>query len=350
MPRLAEYEDDVYAITKAYFVRGTLLDRTFFRLAVGFTSVEELAERLRSTRYARYLGSERVLRAKDLERILVGSLIELHYRLMRLYSASGVLTALFERYTSWDVKTVLKGKAVGQPYEQLLEGLYMRAEELLGRRDLIVRAAAAKDLGGAVMGFSGTEYYEVAQEGLKLYESSGDPASFDLAVDRFTVEGVARVAISEGDDDDSTYMGRLVLSMVDEYNLGLALRHASIGIPATQAVGLLLPRGNLYLPSDQLRRLMSEGAPPASYADLLRRTPYGPHLKGEDVNSILGAVSSFRLRAADAAWAASPVEPPVLVALIFLVENEVRNLAAVAFGIENGVQKDEIYSLLRFPE
>jgi V/A-type H+-transporting ATPase subunit C len=349
LPRLTEYEDDVYAITKAYFIRGTLLDRTFFKLAVGFTSVEELSERLRSTRYAQSLGNERISRAKDLEKILMGSLMDLHYRLMRLYSGDGVLTALFERYTSWDVKAVLRGKAVGQAYEQILDGLYMRAEELLGRRDLVVRAAAAKDLGGAVMGLSGTEYYDVAQEGLKIYESTGDPASFDIVVDRFTIGGIARIAIRGGEDED-TYVGRLVLSMVDEYNLGLALRHASIGLPATQASQLLITEGNLYLSPDPLRRLMSEGAPPASYADVLRRTPYGAYLKGDDANAVVSSVISFRLHTADGAWAAAAMEPPVLAALVFLVENEVRNLSAIAFGIENGVPKDDIYALLRFPE
>lgn len=349
MPRPAEYDDEVYAVTKAYSIRGTLLDRVFFRLASGFTSVEELAERLRSTRYAQCLGKERISRAKDLEKALVRGLIDLHYRLMRLYSIDGVLTALFGRYTSWDVKAILKGKAAGQGHEQILEGLYMRAEELLGRRDLVARAAAARDLGGAVMGLSGTEYYGVAQEGLKLYEATGDPVSFDIVVDRFTVYGIARAAKGAGEDED-TYVGKIVLSMVDEYNLGVALRHSSIGIPTAQASQLLLTEGNLYLPAESLRRLMSESAPPSSYADLLRRTPYGAYLKEADVNSILGSVASFRLHVADAAWSGNAMEPSVLVALIVLVENEVRNLSAVAFGIENKVPKDEIYALLRFPE
>ncbi|MFP3282474.1 MAG: V-type ATPase subunit [Nitrososphaeria archaeon] len=348
MPGLTEYEDDVYAITKAYFVRGTLLDKTFFKLAVGFTSVEELAERLRATRYGVDIGSEKITGAKEFEKTLMGSLIGLHYRLMRIYSCEGVLDVMFNRYISWDVKAVLRGKAVGQQYERILEGLYMRAEESLGRRDLIVRAAAAKDLGGAVMGLSGTEYYDVAQEGLKIYESTGDPASFDIVIDRFTVENIADIAIKSGEDED-TYMGRLVLSMVDEYNLGLALRYQTIGLPASQAAQLLISRGNLYLSPDPLRRLISEAAQPPSYADLLRRTPYGEHLQGEAAEAVVGSVASFRLHLAEGAWAAAAMECPVLAALVFLVENEVRNLSAIAFGIENRVPKDEIYGLLRFP-
>ncbi len=344
---MAHYDDDVYAITKAYSLRGSLLDRTFFKLASGFTSVEELAERLRSTHYSKSLGGGRITRARDLEKALVAELVDVHYRMLRLYPLDGVLTALFERYTSWDVKTVLKGKAVGQPYEQILDSLYMRAEELLGRRDLVVRAAAAKDLAAAAMGLSGTEYYEVAQEGLKLYESTGDPSSFDVVIDRFTVDNIARAALAAGEDED-TQLGRMVLTMVDEYNLGLALRHQVLGIPAQQAIQLLAVRGNLYLQADSLRRLISEGAQPSSYADLLRRTPYGAYLKGEDVNSLLGSVIGFRLHASELAW--SSAEPLVLVAIIFLLENEVRNLSAVAFGIENGVPRDEIYALLRFPE
>jgi len=349
LPRLTEYDDDVYAMTKAYYYRGTLLDRTFFKLAVGFTGVEELSERLRSTRYGPVLGGVRIASAKQLEKVLMGSLVDLHYRMMRLYSCGGILAALFSRYLSWDVKAVLRGKAVGQQYEQILEALYMRAEELLGRRDMVVRAAASRDLGGAVMGLSGTEYYGVAQEGLKLYESTGDPVAFDLAIDRFTLEGIVD-AVLKGDEDRRSYAGRLALTMVDEYNLGLALRHASVGLQPAQAAGLLLARGSLYLEPDSLRRLMSEAAPPSAYAELIRRTPYGRHLRGEDVDSILESIALFRLHAADAAWATAPMECAVLVALVFLVENEVRNLSAVAFGIENRVPRDRLYELLRLPD
>jgi vacuolar-type H+-ATPase subunit C/Vma6 len=199
------------------------------------------------------------------------------------------------------------------------------------------------------MGLSGTEYYGVAQEGLKLYESTGDPVAFDLAIDRFTLEGIVDVVL-KGDEDRRSYAGRLALTMVDEYNLGLALRHASVGLQPAQAAGLLLARGGLYLEPDSLRRLMSEAAPPSAYAELIRRTPYGRHLRGEDVDSILESIALFRLHAADAAWATAPMECAVLVALIFLVENEVRNLSAVAFGIENRVPRDRLYELLRLPD
>ena len=41
---------------------------------------------------------------------------------------------------------ILKGKALGKSYEKLLPKINLRAEELVGRRDLVVKALVAQDL------------------------------------------------------------------------------------------------------------------------------------------------------------------------------------------------------------
>ena len=42
-------------------------------------------------------------------------------------------------------KIILKGKALGRSYDDLLPKINLRAEELTGRRDIVVRALVAKD-------------------------------------------------------------------------------------------------------------------------------------------------------------------------------------------------------------
>ena len=59
---------------------------------------------------------------------------------------------------------ILKGKALGKSYEELLPKINLRAEELVGRRDLVVKALVAQDLDEAVSVLSGSEFFEQASK------------------------------------------------------------------------------------------------------------------------------------------------------------------------------------------
>src|SRR3712207_6950050 len=55
-----------------------------------------------------------------------------------LFRSSAVLNAYFVKYITLNLKVILKGKAMNKTYEELLPKVNMRAEELVGRRDLAV--------------------------------------------------------------------------------------------------------------------------------------------------------------------------------------------------------------------
>lgn len=341
-------KDIIYPIVKAYFIRSTFLDRTFFDLLSRASSVREIVDRLKTTRYAGYL--EGVVDAKGLEMSLFRSLIDMHFYLLSLYPDERVLRALFSRYISWDVKTVLKGKALGMEYEKILGHVYLRAEELLGRRDLIVRAASTKTLADAVEELSNTEYGEVATRGLRLYGETGDPAVFDLVIDRYTV-GLIVESVSPGKGRDvkkmvpgggfDDYTNELVLSFIDEYNLGLSLRFSDLRLTRLQAQSLLIG-GSPYLNVGKLGKLIKEGASTAEYRALLERTPYSTSIMGEGKDPLLKSILLRRLVLASSTWRKTPLSHPVLVATVLLTENEVRNLSAVTFGVENRLPREEI--------
>ena len=82
--------------------------------------------------------------------------------MVHITGGAGILNAYFIKYITWNLKIVLKGKALGKSYEELLPKVNLRAEELVARRDILVKALVAKNLEEAIAAISGSEFGEDA--------------------------------------------------------------------------------------------------------------------------------------------------------------------------------------------
>lgn len=343
------FKEPLLPLVKAHYYKGLLMDKTDYDALLRSRSLGELVGKLRATRYSRYLPEDvrEVRDARRLEKLVYTGLIEAHYQLMRYYPLDNALRSYYQRYISWDVKVVLKGKATGLTYDELIDHLYMRAEELIGRRDLIVRAASAKTLEESVEELSGTEYYNEAKRALDLYSETRDAAVFDMLIDKATTEFIINSLFPKRPSlvtpvmreyDDTTRL--ILLSLIDEYNLNVALRFKELGLPLARAEELLVEPGFLLDTKelkDSLRREGYDGV-----VNYLATTRYSKFALGRGRVEALKAPLLYRLDLAKNSWYKSPMTHSILISLIILMENEARNLSAIAFGIENRLPREDV--------
>ena len=132
-----------------------------------------------------------------------------------------MLSAYFTKHIIWNLKLILKGKALGKSYEELLPKINLRAEELVGRRDLVVKALVAQDLDEAVAVLSGSEFFEQASKAAARYKEKGDLQLFDIYLDHVFFKTLDKAMKSEAQDPD---IKRVVLVDIDAYNVLAVLR------------------------------------------------------------------------------------------------------------------------------
>ena len=85
--------------------------------------------------------------------------------MLSVTGGSSILSAYFLKHVTWNLKIVLKGKALGKSYDELLPKINLRAEELLGRRDIVVKALVSKTLDEAIGALAGSDFAEDAKSG-----------------------------------------------------------------------------------------------------------------------------------------------------------------------------------------
>ena len=111
---------------------------------------------------------------------------------------------------------ILKGKALGKSYEELLPKINLRAEELVGRRDLVVKALVAQDFDEAVSVLSGSEFFEQASKAAAAYKEKKDLRLFDIYLDHVFYKTLDKAMKSEAQDPD---IKRVVSVDIDSYNV-----------------------------------------------------------------------------------------------------------------------------------
>ena len=174
----------IYVGTKAFALRGSLLDAAAIQKLAEATSLDEQVNRLRSTQYAdSFSNLSPPNTARRIELALRERMAVVHRSITQGAGKYGILQLYYLKYIAWDLKLALKARALNRSYEETVEYLDMKAEELVGRRDLIIKVLSAKDVNEAVTMLSGSEFHEDAEKALSAYSSKGEIRFFDVYID-----------------------------------------------------------------------------------------------------------------------------------------------------------------------
>jgi V/A-type H+-transporting ATPase subunit C len=349
-------QDDVFVFVKAYASRGSLLSRAFLEELANSRSVDEMAAKLKATAYGEQLTSVAGgMSARRLESMLRSSLSVFNYELIKYYKKPGFLQGYFERNLSWNLKVAVKGKAMGLSYEDLSDVIVLRAEELAGRRDLIVRILSAANLEQVVALLSDSDVKPFLAQAMAAYRQSRDVSVFDLYIDRYTLgKLVEAFAPKKGRlrrlyGKPNAVVKALVAADVDSFDILAVLRSKWLELPESKARELLITP-SFFIEPEILERMLSANTVQAAAAALShsvyrKMVPATAAPEGL-IGGIEEAFYKKALITAKRTFSSQPMSEPILLGALKAKEVEVRNLSTIAFGLEVGLQPSAIIAKL----
>jgi V/A-type H+-transporting ATPase subunit C len=345
-----------YIGTRAAALKGTLLDAGTLEKLAEAQSLDELVNRLRSTPYATALGKlQPPLTARKLELALRERLADAQFLLTRAAGKYDVIKLYFLKSVSWDLKSALKAKALGRSYEESMEYLDMHSEELLGRRDLIVKVLSAKDLQEAASLLSGTEFGRDVESAVAAFNARGEVRFFDIYIDHTVLSKIAKAyssnskLYSSGRGADVAGIGDMVSLDIDAYNILSVLRAKLWGLSEAETRALIVTP--TFRAQMQLLQRMASTESTTEAAKLVEGLYGIPQLTGggeQAIDEIEDALEKESASMAKAAFVWQGLGPADALAVVKLIEFEVGNLAAIAIGVEAHLPPKNVISKLRF--
>ena len=317
--------------------------------------MDELVNRLRSTPYVDALsGMSAPFNARRIELALHERLAVVHHSITQGAGRYGILEQYYLKNIAWDLKLALKARALGRSYETTLEYLDMKAEELVGRRDLIVKVLSARDVNEAVTMLSGTEFFADAEKALANYSSKGEIRFFDIYIDHAVLSGISkeyalnpRLYASKSADVNGV---RDIVSLdVDAYNVLSILRAKLWGLTESDVQELIIiPARRIQIPTlTSMASADSVGEAVKLIESAYRFTLQGAQNDEELIDLVEDGFANQLRQTATLAFVWQGLSPGTILALIKLLEFEVSNLAAIAIGVEAGMEPKKIISKLR---
>ncbi|MCV0372935.1 MAG: V-type ATPase subunit [Nitrosarchaeum sp.] len=340
---------NVYASVKSYSQRGKLLKRVDYQTLAESRDLEELMTRIKNTVYGDSITEvQKPYTSQGIESALRGHLAEMHYSIAKTAGDSDILDAYFMKFIISNLKLILKGKVLGKTQEAIETHINLRAEELVKQRDIIIKALVAKDLEEAVASLNSVQFGEEIAKAAALYNERKNIQIFDIYFDKILYQQLGRAVKNSRDND----VIKLVGMDIDYYNLLSVIRGKFWGLDESQIQDLIVTQ-TPTIPRELLGRMISAATVRDAFNELTN-TKYKimiPQIENE-----LDAVSEFE-RAFEVALYHSSARAftkmfsfATIIGITKLTAFEVRNLAAIAYAVEQKIPTDVTMSKLILDE
>ena len=339
---------NVYASVKAYSKRGKLLTKADFQTLAESRDLEELMTRIKNTVYNDAVADvQKPYTSQSIESALRSQLADIHYSIAKTSGNSGVLDAYYMKFIVSNLKLILKGKVLGKSQEELETHINLHAEELIKQRDVVVKALVAKDLEEAVASLNSVQFGDEIAKAAALYNEKKNIQIFDTYFDKILFQYLSG-AMKNYADKEAT---KLVAMDIDFYNILSTIRGKFWGLQEDQIQDLIISTG----PSGKelLGRMMAAGSVRDAFNEL-SSTKY-KELIPQSENE-LDAVAEFE-RAFEMMIYRTSLRSftkmfsfATIVGITKLTAFEVRNLAAIAFAIEQKIPTETTMSKLILEE
>lgn len=337
----------IFGTVLAHSVRGRMLSRTELQTLAESRDIEELVTRMKNTVYLDALAKlTKPYTAETVEGALLEHLVNQHAKIVSIANGSAILNAYFVKYIILNLKIILKGKAMNKTYEELLPKVNMRAEELVGRRDLAVKALVAKDFDEAVNSLAGSEFGEDARKAAQAYKEKGDIRVFDTYLDHAFYKSLDKAVAFESKLQDEQ---KLIGVDIDSYNILSVLRGKYWGLSPNEVNDLIVTTTS-KVPKDVLQRMINTEKIQEAIGELAS-TIYKeliPRTAANDIDAIMQLESAFQKESLRRTMNSFRTVFTVanMLASIKLMSYEIKNLAAIAAGVEQKISTDKIMASL----
>jgi len=337
----------IFGTVLSHGMKGRMLTRNELQTLAESRDIEELVTRMKNTLYLDVLSKlTKPYTAEKIEGALRENLVNNHVKMVSIAGGSGVLNAYFVKYITWNLKLILKGKALGKSYEELVPRINLRAEELVGRRDTVVKALVAKNLEEAVAALAGSEFGEDAAKAAAAYKEKGDLRLFDIYIDHVFYRDLGRALTIES---QSPEVKNIVAVDIDSYNILAVLRGKYWNLSQNDIDDLIVATTS-KVPRDTLQKMINIEKVSEAITEL-GNTVYKdiiPQSATDDINAIMQLEASFeslQLKKIISSFR-TMFSVGIMVAALKLMMIEVRNLAAIASGVEQKVPTESIMTNL----
>src|SRR3989304_2768821 len=335
---------NVYASVKSYSKRGKLLKKSDFQTLAESRDLDELMTRIKNTIYGDSVADvQKPYTSQGIESALRSHLADIHYSIAKTSGNSGVLDAYYMKFIVSNLKSILKGKVPGKSQEEIETHINLHAEELIKQRDIVIKALVAKDLEEAVASLNSVQFGEEIAKAAALYSERKNIQIFDTYFDKILYQHLAG-AMKNYTDKDAT---KLVGMDVDFYNILSVIRGKFWGLQEEQIQDLIVSQ------TPTARELLGRMIAAATIRDAfneLSNTKYKsliPQTENE-----LDAIAEFE-RAFEMAIYQTAIRSftkmfsfATIVGITKLTAFEVRNLAAIAFAVEQKIPTETTMSKL----
>jgi V/A-type H+-transporting ATPase subunit C len=337
----------IFGTVLAHSLRGKMLSKSELQTLAESRDIEELVTRMKNTVYLDALAKlTRPFTAEKVEGALREYLVNQHAKMVNIANGSAILNAYFVRHITWNLKIILKGKAMGRTYEELLPKINLRAEELVGRRDLVVKALVAKDFDEAVNSLAGSEFGEDAKKAAQSYKEKGDVRVFDTYLDHAFYKSLDRAVVFESKLQDAQ---KLVGIDIDAYNVLAVLRGKYWGLSPADVADLIVTT-TTKVSKDMLQKMINTEKIQEAIGELAATTYKDliPRSAANDIDAIMQLEAGFEKEALKRIMNSFRTVFTIanLLASLKLMGYEIRNLAAIAAGVEQKIPADKIMASL----
>lgn len=338
--------NNVYASVKSYSKKGRLLKKSDFQTLAESRDLEELMTRIKNTSYGESISDvQKPYTSQKIENALRGHLADIHYSIAKTAGDKSIFNAYYMKFIISNLKSVLKGKILGKTQEEIESHVNLRAEELIKQRDIVLKALVAKDLEEAVASLSSAQFGEEIAKAAAIYNDKKNIQIFDLYFDKILFQNLGR-AMKNAD------VSKLVGLDIDFYNLLSVIRGKFWGLSEEQ-INDLSVSATTGASRELLGRMISAGSVRDAFNELAS-TKY-KNLIPETENE-LDAIAEFE-RAFELEIYQSSLRSfskmfnfATIIGITKLTGYEVRNLAAIAYAVEQKIPTEITMSKLILEE
>jgi V/A-type H+/Na+-transporting ATPase subunit C len=319
------------------------------------SSLEELVNRLKATPYSDVVSAlTPPFTARRIELALRERMATIHHSIMEGAGRYRIIELYYLKDIAWDLKLALKAKALGRSYEETAEYLDMKAEELVGRRDLIIKVLSARDINEAVTMLSGTEFFSDVEKALASYSARGEIRLFDVFIDHAVLTAISKEYslnpnLYSAKSGNVNGVGDIVALDVDSYNVLSVLRAKLWGLRESEIQELIVTPTKRVSSATLVSMAGADSvADSVKLIEAQYRFPsLGTQTDEELIDTVEDGFARMMKRTATLAFVWQGLSPGTILAYIKLLEFEVSNMAAVAIGVEAGLDPKTTLSKLR---
>jgi len=336
---------NVYASVKSYSQRGKLLKKADLQTLAESRDLEELMTRIKNTIYGDAISDvQKPYTSQSIESGLRGHLAGVHYSIAKTAGDSDILDAYYMKFIISNLKQILKGKVLGKSQEEIETHINLRAEELIKQRDVIIKALVSKDLEETVASLNSVQFGDEISKAASLYNETKNIQVFDTYFDKILYQQLGRALKNTRDRE----VIKLVGMDVDFYNLLSVIRGKFWGLDDSQIEDLIVSQ-TPSVPKELLQRMMASATIRDAFGEL-SNTKYKNLIP--EVENELDAVAQFERSFEMALYNSSArsftkmFSFATIIGITKLTAFEVRNLAAIAYAVEQKIATDITMSKL----